>query len=62
MDIDVKKKIDDVHKEIYGNGNSSNSIVTRIARMESTIKILMSVSLSQFVLLITISLKMFIEG
>ncbi len=62
MDIDVKKKIDDVHKEIYGNGNSSNSMVTRIAKMESTIKILMSVSLSQFILLITISLKMFMEG
>ncbi len=39
MDVEVKKKIDDVHKEIYGNGNSSNSMVTRIAKMESTIKI-----------------------
>lgn len=62
MDIEVKKKIDDVHKEIYGNGNSSNSMVTRIAKMESTIKILMSISVSQFVLLLSISLRMFMGG
>jgi len=59
MESEIIKKIDDVHKEIYGNGNSKNSMVTRIAKMESTIKILASVTVSQFFLLIGIAFKIF---
>ncbi|MCD4818653.1 MAG: hypothetical protein K8S23_08165 [Candidatus Cloacimonetes bacterium] len=62
MDSEVKKKIDDVNKEIYGNGSSKNSMVTRIAKMESIIKILTTVSISQFFVLIGVALKMFIGG
>ena len=29
----LKEKIDSVHEEIYGNGDSSKSLVTRIARV-----------------------------
>ncbi|MFA5281422.1 MAG: hypothetical protein WC368_01740 [Candidatus Cloacimonadaceae bacterium] len=30
---------DSVHEEIYGNGNSNNSLVTRMARVETNMKL-----------------------
>ena len=59
MDPEIKKKIDDVHKEIYGNGNSANSMITRIAKMESSIKIITAISISQFFVLAGVAVKMF---
>ncbi|MDD3524592.1 MAG: hypothetical protein PHQ41_07860 [Candidatus Cloacimonetes bacterium] len=56
---EIKEKIDSVHEEIYGNGDSSKSLVTRMARVETNMKILLSVSTSQFFLLLGIALKMF---
>jgi hypothetical protein len=55
----LKEKIDSVHEEIYGNGDSSKSLVTRMARVETNMKILLSVSTSQFFLLLGIAFKMF---
>ena len=56
---EIKEKIDAVHEEIYGNGDSNKSLVTRMARVETNMKILLSVSTSQFFLLLGIALKMF---
>lgn len=56
---DVMKKIDNLQTEIYGNGNSNNSLVTRMARVETNMKILLTVSTSQFLLLLGIALEMF---
>jgi len=56
---EIKEKIDCLHEEIYGNGNSSKSLVTRMAKVETNMKILLSVSTSQFFLLLGIALKMF---
>jgi len=56
---EIKDKIDSVHEEIYGNGNSNNSLVTRMARVETNMKILLTVSTSQFLLLLGIALEMF---
>lgn len=55
----LKDKIDSVHEEIYGNGNSNNSLVTRMARVETNMKILLAVSTSQFFMLIGVAVKMF---
>ncbi len=59
-DPEIRKKINDLHKEVYGNGNSSNSMVTRIARLETNVKMLTSISVSQFFLLIGVAIKMFL--
>jgi len=59
MEPEVKKKIDDVHKEIYGNGSSKNSLITRIATLESSMRILATFTVSQFFLLIGIAFKIF---
>ncbi len=56
---EIKDKIDSVHEEIYGNGNSSKSLVTRMARVETNMTILLSVSTPHFFLQLGISLKMF---
>jgi hypothetical protein len=56
---EIKEKIDSVHEEIYGNGNSNNSLVTRMARVETNMKILLGVSTSQFFMLIGVAIKMF---
>ncbi len=56
---EVKEKIDSLHEEIYGNGDSNKSLVTRMAKVETNMKILLSVSTSQFFLLLGIALKMF---
>ncbi len=56
---EIKEKIDSVHEEIYGNGDSSKSLVTRMARVETNLKILLTVSTSQFLLLLGIALEMF---
>ena len=56
---EIKQRIDSVHEEIYGNGNSNNSLVTRMARVETNMKILLTVSTSQFLLLLGIALEMF---
>ena len=61
-DPEIKKKIDDLHKEVYGNGTSAYSMVTRIAQLESYVKILTSISVSQFFLLIGVAIKMFVAG
>jgi len=55
----LRDKIDSVHEEIYGNGNSNNSLVTRMARVETNMKILLGVSTSQFFMLIGVAIKMF---
>jgi len=59
MEKEIESKICDVHKEIYGNGDSSKSMVSRIAKLETIIKVLTSISISQFFLLISIAMKVF---
>ena len=56
---EIKEKIDSVHEELYGNGDSSKSLLTRMARVETNMKILSTVSTSQFLLLLGIALEMF---
>ena len=56
---EIKEKIDSVHEEIYGKGDSNKSLVTRMARVETNMKILLTVSTSQFLLLLGIALEMF---
>ena len=56
---DVMKKIDNLQTEIYGNGNSNNSLVTRMARVETNMKLLLGVSTTQFFMLIGVAIKMF---
>ena len=56
---DVKQKIDNLQTEIYGNGNSNNSLVTRMARVETNMKLLLTVSTTQFFLLLGVAIKMF---
>ncbi len=56
---EIKEKIDSVHEELYGNGDSSKSLLTRMARVETNMKILLTVSTSQFLLLLGIALEMF---
>ncbi|MDP3115177.1 MAG: hypothetical protein Q8M98_10465 [Candidatus Cloacimonadaceae bacterium] len=56
---EIRDKIDSVHEEIYGNGNSNNSLVTRMARVETNMKLLLVVSSSQFFMLIGVAIKMF---
>lgn len=53
------QRIDSVHEEIYGNGNSNNSLVTRMARVETNMKLLLGVSTTQFFMLIGVAIKMF---
>jgi hypothetical protein len=55
------KKIDNLQTEIYGNGNSNNSLVTRMARVETNMKILLGVSTSQFFMLIGVAIKIFFK-
>jgi archaellum component FlaC len=62
MEKEIESKICDVHKEIYGNGDSSKSMVSRIAKLETTIKVLTSLSISQFFILISIAMKVFMGG
>ena len=59
-DPEIRKKISDVHKEVYGNGDSSRSMVTRIARLETNIKLLTSLTVSQFFLLVGVAVKTFL--
>jgi hypothetical protein len=56
---EIKDKLDSVHQEIYGNGNSNNSLVTRMARVETNMKILLGVSTTQFFMLVGVAIKMF---
>ena len=56
---EIKEKIDSVHEELYGNGDSSKSLLTRMARVETNMKILLTVTTSQFLLLLGIALEMF---
>jgi len=56
---EVKEKIDSLHEEIYGNGNSSKSLITRMAKVETNMKLLLTVSTSQFFLLLGVAIKMF---
>ena len=55
----LKEKIDSVHEELYGNGDSSKSLVTRMARVETNMKILLTVSTYQFFMPIGVAIKMF---
>jgi hypothetical protein len=57
----LRDMIDSVHEEIYGNGNSNNSLVTRMARVETNMKILLGVSTSQFFMLIGVAIKIFFK-
>lgn len=56
---EIKDKINSVHEEIYGNGDSSKSLVTRMARVETNMKILLGVSTTQFFMLVGVAIKMF---
>ncbi len=56
---DIMKKIDNLQTEIYGNGNSNNSLVTRMARVETNMKLLLTVSTTQFFMLMGVAIKMF---
>ena len=58
---EIKDKVDSLHEEIYGNGNSNNSLVTRMARVETNMKLLLGVSISQFFMLIGVAIKMFFD-
>ena len=55
----LKEKIDSVHEEIYGNGDSNKSLVTRMARVETNMKLLLTVSTTQFFMLMGVAIKMF---
>jgi hypothetical protein len=55
---EIKDKIDSVHVEIYGNGDSNKSLVTRMARVETNMKLLLGVSTTQFFMLAGIAIKM----
>jgi hypothetical protein len=55
----LRDMIDSVHEEIYGNSN--NSLVTRMARVETNMKILLGVSTSQFFMLIGVAIKIFFK-
>ena len=59
LDSGVLKKIDNLQTEIYGNGNSNNSLVTRMARVETNMKLLLTVSTTQFFMLMGVAIKMF---
>jgi len=56
---EIKQKIDSLHSEIYGNGNSSKSLITRMARVETNMKLLLTVSTTQFFMLMGVAIKMF---
>ncbi|MDP3113734.1 MAG: hypothetical protein Q8M98_03060, partial [Candidatus Cloacimonadaceae bacterium] len=56
---EIKDKLNSVHEELYGNGNSNNSLVTRMARVETNMKILLGVSTTQFFMLVGVAIKMF---
>ncbi|MDP3115456.1 MAG: hypothetical protein Q8M98_11910, partial [Candidatus Cloacimonadaceae bacterium] len=56
---EIKDKLNSVHEELYGNGNSNNSHVTRRARVETNMKILLGVSTTQFFMLVGVAIKMF---
>lgn len=56
---EIKDKINSVHEEIYGNGDSNKSLVTRMARVEANMKILLGVSTTQFFMLVGVAIKMF---
>jgi len=58
---EIKDKVDSMHEEIYGNGNSNNSLITRLARVETNMKLLLGVSISQFFMLMGVAIKMFFE-
>jgi len=58
---EIKDKIDSLHEEIYGNGNSNNSLITRMARVETNMKLLLGVSISQFFMLMGVAIKMFFD-
>jgi hypothetical protein len=59
LDSGVLKKIDNLQTEIYGNGNSNNSLVTRMARVDTNMKLLLTVSTTQFFMLMGVAIKMF---
>ena len=59
---EIKDKINSVHEEIYGNGDSSKSLVTRMARVETNMKILLGVSTTQFFMLVGVAIKMFFQS
>jgi hypothetical protein len=50
-----------VHEEIYGNGSSEKALTTRIARLESNVKLLIAVSTSQFFMLAGMAFKLFVR-
>ncbi len=56
---EIKEKIDSVHEEIYGNGDSNKSLITRMAKVETNMKLLLTVSTSQFFMLMGVAIKMF---
>jgi hypothetical protein len=59
---EIKDKVDSLHQEIYGNGDSNKSLVTRLARVETNMKLLLGVSISQFFMLMGVAIKMFFNG
>ncbi len=55
---EIRDKINSVHEEIYCNGDSNKSLVTRMARVETNMKLLLGVSNTQFFMLAGIAIKM----
>ena len=52
-----KDKVSALHKELYGNGDSSKSICSRLTRVETNMKILLSLSTAQFIGLVGLAYK-----
>lgn len=59
---EIKDKVESMHQEIYGNGDSNKSLVTRLARVETNMKLLLGVSISQFFMLMGVAIKMFFKA
>jgi len=59
---EIKDKVESMHQEFYGNGDSNKSLVTRLARVETNMKLLLGVSISQFFMLMGVAIKMFFKA
>lgn len=59
---EIREKLDAVHEEIYGNGSSEKALTTRMARLESNVKLLVAVTTSQFFMLAGMAFKLFVSN
>ena len=60
MESDIKKKIDDVHRDIYGNGTHSVFRYNTPVPLPAGAARLTTITVSQFFLLIGVALKTFL--